>query len=234
GSSPRGANGMATCPTSGFALGSHTIRAIYGGDGNFAGSTSAALPQTVSANSSTTTLASSVNPSAFGAAVTFTATVSGAGATPSGTVTFKDGGNAIGSGSLDGSGHATLTTSQLAAGNHAISATYGGDATHATSISPTLTQTGGENATTTALQAAPNPGSSGAPVTLTATVSAAGGTPTGAVTFKDGAAILGTVTLNGSAQAVLTVSSFAGGTHSIGAAYGGDSNFTASAAPPVS
>ena len=54
------------------------------------------------------------------------------------------------------------------------------------------------------------------------------GTPTGTVTFKDGAATLGTGPLNGSGQATFTTSSLGIGPHSITAAYGGDANFLAS------
>jgi hypothetical protein len=227
------ASGTATFATSALALGSHSITAVYGGDVNFIGSTSPVLTQTVNANASTTTLSSSVNPSAFGTSVTFTATVTGGAGTPTGTVAFKNGGSTMGSGNVDGSGQATFTTSLLAAGSHAITAVYGGDTDYGASISPTVTQMVGQNATTTALTAAPNPTSPGTSVTLTAVVTGAGGTPTGTVTFDDGATALGTVALNGSGHAVLTVGSFTGGTHSLSATYNGDSNFTASLSPTV-
>ena len=76
-----------------------------------------------------TTLTSSPNPATFGEAVTFTATVTGAGGTPTGTVTFYDGTASLGTGTLNGSGVATLTTSALIVGVHPISATYGGTPT---------------------------------------------------------------------------------------------------------
>ena len=41
-------SGQATFTTSALAIGGHTITSIYGGDTNFAGSTSSALTQTVS------------------------------------------------------------------------------------------------------------------------------------------------------------------------------------------
>ncbi|MBN8886222.1 MAG: SBBP repeat-containing protein [Rudaea sp.] len=69
-------------------------------------------------------LTSSANPSVYGQSVTLTANVS---ALSTGTVTFLDGANAIGTGTLDDSGKVTLTTSTLAAGNHTITASYGGD-----------------------------------------------------------------------------------------------------------
>ena len=93
----------------------------------------------------TTGLTSSVHPwSVFGQPVTFTATVTanspGAG-TPTGTVTFKDGSSTLGTGTLNGSGQATFTTSTLAVGSHSITASYGGDASFKGSTSPKFTQT---------------------------------------------------------------------------------------------
>ncbi|MCL4507817.1 MAG: PKD domain-containing protein [Chloroflexi bacterium] len=89
-------------------------------------------PQNQAAPEADTTvaLASSLNPSVFGQAVAFTATVSavapGAGV-PSGVVTFTVDGAAAGTATLSG-GIATLSTAALAVGTHVISATYGGDA----------------------------------------------------------------------------------------------------------
>lgn len=88
-------------------------------------------------------------------------------------------------------------------------------------------------ASTTTLSISPNPSALGQAVTLTATVTAAAGNPSGTVTFIDGASTLGSSSLNSSHQAVLTISSLTGGTHSISAAYQGDSNFSASASSPV-
>ena len=60
----------------------------------------------------TTALASSLNPSTYGQSVTFTATVSGTGGTPTGTVTFKDGPTTMGTGTLT-SGQAIFSTNRL-------------------------------------------------------------------------------------------------------------------------
>lgn len=91
-----------------------------------------------------TTLASSNNPSLFGQAVTFTATVSG-GNNATGTVDFveilADGSSVvIGSGTIDGHGVATFTTSVMAIGTHAIHALYHGDANNAASASNTVNE----------------------------------------------------------------------------------------------
>src|SRR5438034_8087029 len=67
--------GTATFTTSGLTAGTHSITAIYGGDANFAGSTSPVLTQTVNKAASSTSVASSNNSSISGTAFTFTATV---------------------------------------------------------------------------------------------------------------------------------------------------------------
>ena len=64
--------------------------------------------------------------------MTFTATVSGSGPTPTGTVTFYDGGTCLAPGTTLGSGF-TLSTSALAAGTHTILACYSGDVNYASS-----------------------------------------------------------------------------------------------------
>jgi uncharacterized repeat protein (TIGR01451 family) len=77
----------------------------------------------------TTTLASSANPSESGQDVTFTATVASGAGTPTGTVTFKDNGVAI-SGCSNrplSSGQATCVATGLSVGNHPITADYSGD-----------------------------------------------------------------------------------------------------------
>jgi len=89
----------------------------------------------------TTALTSSQNPSNYGQAVTFIATVTAQyGGTPAGSVSFFDGGTNIGNSNLNGGGEATLTTSTLSVGTHSITATYTGDANFASSTSPVLYQ----------------------------------------------------------------------------------------------
>jgi hypothetical protein len=96
-----------------------------------------------------TTLSSSPNPSSFGQAVTFTATVTGI--TPLGTVTFFDGATPIGSGTLAG-GTTSITTSSLAVGTHSITAQYGGGGGNLPSVSTVLTESVNVPADSTALR----------------------------------------------------------------------------------
>src|SRR5207245_7492102 len=64
-----------TLATSSLSVASHSITAVYAGDGNFATSTSNTVNQSVGQAATSTTLSSSANPSVFGQSVTFTATV---------------------------------------------------------------------------------------------------------------------------------------------------------------
>ena len=234
------AGGVATFSTATLAIGPHTLTAVYGGDVNDAGSTSAPLTQTVNQGATTTTIVAAPNPSIFNQSVTFTATVAAtapAAGTPTGTVTFMDGFTTLGTGALNGSGVATFSTSTLSLGTHPITAVYGGDTNFAGSASAPLSQVVNQAGSATALVSATNPSLFGQSVTFTATVTAAppaSGTPTGTVTFFDGATNLGTGTLNGSGVATFSTTSLAVGTHSITAQYGGDANFGTSTSTPVS
>jgi len=97
---------------------------------------------TLTITQSQTAVASSSNPSTEGEAVTFTATVTGAGGTPGGTVQFKIDGSAFGSPVFLVSGVAVSPSkSDLPVGPHNITAEYSGDALYLASVSPTLVQT---------------------------------------------------------------------------------------------
>jgi autotransporter-associated beta strand protein len=230
-------NGQATFAPSTLALGSHLITAVYNGDTNFTTSTSQVFSQNV-LPPTMTTLTSSINPSVFGQAVTFTATVApvspGTG-TPTGTVTFKDGNNVLGTSTLTG-GAAIFSTSTLTVGMHAITATYNGDTALGPSTSAILSQVVNQASTTTTLSSSANPAAIGQMITFTATVTAASpgaGVPTGTVTFMDGTVTLGTGSLDATGHATFQTASLAEGTHSITANYSGDTNFLTSTSSPL-
>jgi uncharacterized repeat protein (TIGR03803 family) len=132
------AGGVAVYATSTLSGKTHTIKATYSGDAKFAPSTGS-VKQVVEKYPTTTTLTSSLNPSQFGQAVTFTAQVTSAGPTPTGSVKFLDGTTSIGLATLSG-GVAKLTKSTLAVGTHSIAAHYNGDAASTTSTSSVVNQ----------------------------------------------------------------------------------------------
>lgn len=144
---------------------------------------------------SVSTVMSSAEPSVFGQSVTFTATVSAAAlstGTPTGTVMFKDGNATLGTGTLNGSGQATFSTSSLSVTSHSITAVYSGDANfHATnedtgSTAISFTQIVNAADTSSTVASSVNPSVFGQSVTFTATVGAVApgsGTPGGTVQF---------------------------------------------------
>src|SRR5215471_6261238 len=194
--------------------------------------TSGTAMLTVNAAGATTSVVSSKNPTVFGQAVTFTATVSATNGTPTGTVTFLDGASSIGTATLDSTRTASLATSALAVGNHAISASYPGDSNFNASNSAPFTQIVNVDLATIAINVSPNPSVFGQPMIATATVSATApgsGTPTGTVTFLDGLTSLGTSNLV-DGQASFIISALSSGLHSIMATYSGDTSFSQNSA----
>jgi hypothetical protein len=97
------------------------------------------VKQVVSKATTTTTLASSLNPSKVGQSVTFTASVTPqSGGTVTGPVSFYDGTTLLKNVSVIG-GAAKCTTKTLTSGSHTITATYNGN-TSFTGSSASLTQ----------------------------------------------------------------------------------------------
>jgi autotransporter-associated beta strand protein len=191
----------------------------------------------IMAAATTTTLATSVNPSVFGQSLTFTATVAPvppATGIPTGSVTFQEGTTVLMSVPLNASGQAAFTTAALSPGLHTITAVYSGDSTFAASAS-NLTQTVNKANTTTAITSSANPSPFDNSVTFTARVSPVSpgaGTPTGTVTFTvDGTAQSPVQISNG--QAVFSTFMLSVGNHTITAAYNGDGNFNSSTSAPL-
>ena len=139
------AAGTAQCTTASLGVGSRSITAVYSGDASYASAASSALTQTVNAApvSPVLSLTSSLNPSTAGRSVTFTAGVSGSRGTATGTVDFRDGGNAISgcTGLTLASGSATCSTASLSTGSRSITARYNGDSNYLATTSAALTQT---------------------------------------------------------------------------------------------
>jgi len=181
-------------------------------------------------NTSTTAVASSLNPSHYGLPVVFTASVNPPAAT--GTATFQDGSAVLGSATVT-AGKALITVANLTTGTHSITARYGGDANDAGSTSLPYSEVVKKASSATLLVSSLNPSHVGRAVTFTATVVTLG-KPTGSVTFKDGGATLGTVALNSTTRkATFPTAKLAAGTHSITATYSGDANFNPSTSNTV-
>jgi len=187
-------------------------------------------------NKTNTCLTSIPNPSLFGQLVIFTANVTGAGGTPTGTIQFKVDGSNFGLpvNLIKGCANSTATTS-VSVGNHVVTAVYSGDGNYATS---TGNLTGGQavnpalKSTATSVSSSKNPSDYKQSVTFTATIntiSSAAGTPSGTVQFKIDGANFGSAVLvsNGTATSA-AISTLSVGTHTVTAIYSGDANFATS------
>jgi len=183
----------------------------------------------------TTTLSSSLNPSALDQAVTFTATISpnvAGGSTATGLVTFMDGNTALGTAKLNASGTATFTIATLSGGQNSITAGYGGDANFTASSSAPLIQTVDRQATMSSISVS-QPSLTNI-VTLTAMVSPSVVGPftaTGVVSFSVGSTALGTASLQGGIAQLMVPDSMISQGAVIGQ-YSGDTNFAPSVNVP--
>src|SRR5581483_9410683 len=123
-----------TFTTTTLSSGQHSITAVYGGDGNFAGSSSNPVVQTVNdiipTTIATTTAISPTSAAVYGQTVSFSASVSpvSGSATPTGTVQFVlDGSNFGAPVPLVNGSAVRASISTLSVGDHTVAAIYSGD-----------------------------------------------------------------------------------------------------------
>lgn len=190
---------------------------------------------------STTSVSSSLNPSSYGASVSFTATVTPAiGSTETGSVQFYVDGNLFDTETLSSGSATSVSTSTLTPGTHTVSATYSGDSNYSGS---TGSLSGGQVVQTAAayvtVQSSGSPSTYGQAVTFTATINGANGLikrgnrhagpmiVTGTVSWSSNT---GCPTTNvtsggpGTSTATCTTSALLGGGDTVTANYSGDSN----------
>ena len=226
GEAPVDEHGDARLHTAALAVGTHDLRARYGGDADFA-SSDAAAKQVVEAAPTTVVLSSSANPSTFGDAVTFDAVLWVTGPRPpSGDIAFSAGGQDLGTVAIDGDGRATIAAAALAAGSVAVTAAYGGDHDFAAS-STALTQVV-RMSTVVEVSSEPNPSTFSEPITVFVAVrSSAPGTPTGVVRLSAGGSSVGEAGLDGG-RGELTGLVLPTGAGAVVADYQGDAYFAPS------
>ena len=130
------ASGSARLQINSLSVGSHNIKAVYGGDSIFIPSTSTVLTQVVNKAATSTSLTSSSANVLDGQPVTLSATIAvtppgtSTVASPTGTVKFTDGGTMLGTGTVstaNGVTSASITTILPLGTGQTISASYGGD-----------------------------------------------------------------------------------------------------------
>ena len=214
----------------------HAISATYSGDGNYLPGDPGFVSLQTGLATPQVTVTASLNPTPAGSPVTFTATVTGSYGQPTGAIDFFRGATPLGTATLV-NGVATFTLNAPSAGTYSVTASYLGDTNYNTATSPALSLTTYALLTPT-IKLGPSTltTSYSSPVSLTATISGTSATPSGTVTFQNGATSLGTAALNASGVATITVSGSSGlpgGTDSVTASYSGDTHYAAGTSSPV-
>ena len=257
------AGGAVSGKTTDLPGGTYEVSVHYGGSNSFAESDSNAIPVTVGAESSTTSMKVGVYDPATGTASTTpfygfiylidaqpygnSASAESPNGAATGAITFKNGSTTLGTAALDSAGIAELATTTLPAGSQSLTAVFPGDASFLASTSSAYALTVVQAPTSLS---APSfqPDlyvMAGTSVSMTVNLStdSAGAAPTGTVTFHNGSTTLGTVTLEGTAatsgvsaggKASFSTTSLPAGTDTITATYSGDSNYAGSMSPSAS
>jgi hypothetical protein len=174
---------------------------------------------TVTGAPTTTTLTAPAT-STYGTSVTLTGTVTSADGTPGGSVNFYSGTTLLGTGTLNASGVATLSTTAIPGGTDSLTAAYPATGNFDTSTSSASNITVSQATQTLTFPPIASRPYGSAPFAVTATSSAGNKYPV-TITVQSGPATIGggTVTLTGTGTVVLQ------------AAQAGDANY--SAATPV-
>ncbi len=214
--------------------GPHAFQVGYNGDPVNDPSLSTAVTYQIAPDPTTAMLVAAPAQATVGTPVTLTATIAGNLAVPNGAVNFLDGSAVIGSVMLSATGVASLTTSSLAVGTHAITAVYAGNqnfnAVTSAPVTVVITAVVQPIATDIALVSSLNPSLAGQQVTLTASILlVVPGTqnlvPPGTITFLDGTTVLATMPVtalaNAAGGATLSLSTLAAGSHALTASYSG-------------
>jgi hypothetical protein len=242
--------GMANFDTALLSAGTHSLTGMYQGYTQtaftasdmpytaaiFSPSTSSAVTVTVNANATTTALSPSSTSPTAGTVVTFTATVSSAAGVPFGGVTFVDGSTILGTLGLGSTGNAAFSTASLSSGTHSITASYNSNGPYAGSTSPVVTINVGPvpaNLRGSVVSVSQQMDPSTEISTLVATVTAAGGETSGAVTFIDNGIILGSAPVGPDGTASQSVGILANGTHNLTASFGGGQDLGPSVSPEL-
>ncbi len=231
-------HGVASVVTSSLPVGTDSVFAIYNGDSNDTGSTSAPpLAITIVKAPTTTAVSSSQSPLPTLTPVVISATVANGGTQkPTGLVTFVEDSVPIGVGTLDPNGVATISIPLLSAGTHTFVANYAGDGLDLPSVATPFAEVVQLRPTTDALTSSTTSLSGGQQLTLISVVRPTGTVgsvaPTGTVTFMSGNITLATVPVDSSGVATVTVL-LPGKSASLSSIYSGDANYATSSASPA-
>ncbi len=170
-------------------------------------------------------------PSTFGSPSSVTVTVSGTAGVATGDVTLKEGGTTIGTATLS-AGSATFTLpASTPVGTHTLTASYPGDAAYnagTANVTATVVAAPPTQVASTTTASAPKKVKFKKDFNVTATVTAAGVTPTGTVEVYDGSKLIGTGTLVDGTVKIHVTKNLKAGKHTLTVKYLGSTAAKAS------
>ena len=220
------ANGSATftIPQASLSLGANPISASYGGDKYYL-SGSASSSVTVSKATPTVTVSPATLTASISAAQTFTVTVSGAAATPTGSITLWGPGYNFGAIALsNGTATFNIPAGKFTVGSVTLTASYGGDSNY---IAGTATTALTETQTTASITVTPASGTTSASkaFSVSTTVLGSFGTPSGTVTLTAGSYKARAALSGGWASFSVPAGSLSAGTRTLTINYGGNTTY---------
>ena len=213
--------------TPGLAVGTYSFTAIYSGDKNNPGGTSAAANITVSPVPTSISISAGNGSIPYGVNFKRTVTVSSNAGSPLGSITYSLDNGAPVAVALSG-GNALVNIALPQTGSHKLVLGYAQQTNYAAATSQTVNFTVTAAPTSMTLTPSATPVTAGTSISFTAAVtSTSAGAPnaSGSVTFLDGSTSLATVAVNASGRAVYSTSTLATGSHTITANYAGSANY---------
>jgi hypothetical protein len=218
--------GKATYTTSTLAPETHNLTAVYSGDSTYP-TASGTASLTVTGLTASVNVAPATGTTSLAASLSVKVTVTGSGATPSGTVTLSGGGYNSSIVSLSG-GIATIMipANSLSAGSNTLTVNYSGDANYGPATgSATETVTTPLTPTITVTPAASTSVATSS-LSVKVTVTGSGATPSGTVTLSGGGYTSAATALSGGiATIVIPANSLSAGNNTLTASYSGDANY---------
>ena len=220
------ASGIATYTTSTLTPNTHSLTAVYSGDSTYpAGNGTASL--TVTGLTASVNVAPATGTTSLAASLSVKVTVSGSGATPSGTVILSGGGYTSSAATLSG-GISTIVipANRLSAGSDTLTVSYSGDAnfgpamgsapeTVTTPLIPSITVTPAASISVATSS-----------LSVKVTVTGSGATPSGTITLSGGGYTSTATALSGGiATIVIPANNLNAGNDILTASYSGDANY---------
>jgi hypothetical protein len=224
--------------------GSQEVVASYPGDSNYRSGASQAVSLQAAQGTPTVSVTASAASVTQGVSIVLTATVSGSGVVPTGSIIFYDGSGVLGTVKLNNTGIATYSASTLALGTNSITASYGGDTNYVAATSPAMAVTvtaPGSTASTVTVKPASTTVAAGQSLVVAVTVSgpAGGASPSGSVNLATGSYSSWQPLFGGTASFTLPAGTLISGANTLTASYPGDPVYAAGTAaatvtvPPV-